>query len=357
MRQFPPWLESLLQSMGVNTIRLKWKLHYAEEGLKKRWAALNRSRPERRYKACRECGRLALAEDKACNCGARLPSYTAYRISRFLALDRPDAMPVSIGFIGVIVGMFAWMFALDGPRALMSPRTETLYYFGALVLSPRNPFAPTPEWWRYFGFALGHFGVIHLLFNTIAISQMLPRFEREIGPWRSLFLVTLTQAGAAAASALVYPVKGGAFLAGASGIAFGLIGFGVTYAVRGGRRDERDFFVHWLIYGIAFSLLPRVSMSAHIGGLIPGLVLGYAMGGRPPRGWAKTAMRAAGILCLLLWLVVGFQVVRSAARGMAAREDEEASAPAFGAHEAARSSKDRGDGVEASDGFYSNRSV
>ena len=99
-----------------------------------------------------------------------------------------------------------------------------------------------------------HRGWFHssLLFNLAAISQMMPSFEDEIGPWATLVVLTLTQAGAAAGHVVWYDPA--APTAGASGIAFGLIGFGVAFFQKTQRRfrhrkkvaghsKEREFLV------------------------------------------------------------------------------------------------------------------
>ena len=75
---------------------------------------------------------------------------------------------------------------------------------------------------------------------------------------------------------------GGQALVGASGSLFGLIGFGLSYNhFEGGRqaRAMRGFYLQWALYGILFGVLAgsslRIANSAHIGGLIGGLVLGF----------------------------------------------------------------------------------
>jgi len=308
MRQLPPALEKILRSLGLNTNRLMWKLHYAEEAWRRRRAATTRKSKARRYKACRRCGELALAEDKVCKCGRKLPSYLGYRLSRALAFDRPEFALVSSGFLFVILALFAAEVMVDGARALMNPSTAAFLAFGGF----NGALFESGQYWRAFSMALGHIGVIHVAFNTIAISQMLPRFEEEIGPWRALILITLTQVGAVAGHLLYYEPH--VFSAGASGVAFGLIGFGLAYAHRSGNTALRGFFIHWCVYGLAFGVMIGANNAAHVGGFIVGLPLGYWMAGREPRGALKNLITAAGSLCLAVWIVAIARLVVSVLR-------------------------------------------
>ena len=303
-----PGLEKFLKSIGINTTRLKWKLHNWEQQRIARQAAQAQPMHQRRYKKCRYCGYLALAEDSVCRCGRKLPSYTAYQISRLLALDRPETTLVSSTFIITIIVLFAFLVLYDGPKALMNPSGEGLYFFGAFntVLFQQG------YWWRMMTMALCHAGIIHILFNTIAISQMLPRFENVIGPWRTLMLITLTQIGAGVAHVLWFRAApySHVLTIGASGIAFGLIGFGLAYAHQIRNFPLRSFFFRWFIYGVIFGVMIGANNAAHVGGFLAGLPLGYWMAGRNPRGTMKRMIRGAGILCLLIWIVcIGFLIV------------------------------------------------
>jgi len=305
MRNLPPILERFLASLGVNTMRLKWKLHFWEEALKRKRKALTARSQGRRYKSCRRCGQLALAEDKICKCGHRLPSYAVYRIGRALAFERPEFGVVSVGFLLMIVSLFALQVGADGARALMRPSIQTLVRFGAF----KGELLLAGQYWRILTMALVHSGILHIGFNALALSQMLPRFEDEIGPWRASILITLTQAAAALAHTAWYPPYG--LTSGASGVAFGLIGFGLARAVRSGNSLERGFFLQWFLYGVAFGvMMPGIDNAAHGGGFLAGLALGYWIAGREPRGAMKRAIQLAGGACLILWIAsVGFLLV------------------------------------------------
>ncbi len=295
--RIPPGLERFLASLGLYPARLKWKYYAWRRSRAAAQAAVGQRQHVRLYKTCRYCGHLALAEDTRCQCGKKLPSYTMYRVSRLLALDRPDVTVVSSGFILTIVALFALMVLVVGPHALLQPSIEETYSFGlfAGVLLQHG------HWWRIFSMALCHGGIIHVLFNVMAISQLLPPFEFMIGRWRTLLLITQTQQGAVAAHLAWYDPR--TPTVGASGIAFGLIGFGLAYAHRVRNPVIRDRFLHWFIYGVIFGVFVGANNAAHVGGFVSGLPLGYWMAGRQPRGALKVVPRIAGMACLAIWAV------------------------------------------------------
>lgn len=295
--RIPPGLEKFLAFLGLHPTRLKWKYYAWRRSRAAAQAAAGQRQHVRLYKTCRYCGHLALAEDPRCQCGKKLPSYTMYRIGRLLALDRPDVTVVSSGFILTIVALFALMVLIAGPRALIRPSIEDTYSFGlfAGVLLRHG------HWWRIFSMALCHGGIVHVLFNVMAISQLLPPFEFLIGRWRTLLVITLTQLGAVVAHLAWYDPR--TPTVGASGVAFGLIGFGLAYAHRVRNPVIRDRFLHWFIYGVIFGVFVGANNAAHVGGFGTGLPLGYWMAGRQPRAALKAALRVAGMICLAVWAV------------------------------------------------------
>ena len=295
MPELPEGLEKFLKSLGVNTSRLKWKLYDLSRWWERFRAKFKPVPGKKRYKHCR-CGQLHLAEDKVCvSCGKKLPSYIAYRIKRLLAIEVPSGGIVSPVFLFVIVLLYALQVAKFGFSSLMLPSGEALVRFGALT----GNLVREGEYFRILTMALVHIGVIHILFNSMAISQMLPHFEEEIGSWATLIVITATQLAAAGAHLVFYnPLV---VTAGASGIGFGLIGFGVAYFRRKRRRAESRFFFQWFIYGMAFSFIFRANHAAHVGGFAAGLVLGYILAVRAPGPVSRKIRKAAGILCLLAW--------------------------------------------------------
>jgi membrane associated rhomboid family serine protease len=143
------------------------------------------------------------------------------------------------------------------------------------------------EWWRIFTSAFIHLGPIHLAFNMFVLYQYGSLVERMYGPVEYTVIYLLCAAGGSVLTILVDPEQ---FAAGASGAIFGLVGllFVVSrrhHAVLG--REARmmvagigGFVVYLLIFTF---LVPGISWTGHIGGLLVGAVLGFFL---PPTGVA-----------------------------------------------------------------------
>lgn len=141
--------------------------------------------------------------------------------------------------------------------------------------------------------------------------QLAPALEEEIGTWQFVVLVTVTQLGCTLASYAYHPVV---LSAGASGIAFGLIGFGLAYSHRrrGRSLGLRDLYLKWALYGFIFGVMIGADNAGHVGGLVAGGVLGFIV---PTDARQKAQLvalwhvLAAG--CLAAWVYTLFMMWRS----------------------------------------------
>ena len=143
------------------------------------------------------------------------------------------------------------------------------------------------EWWRIFTSAFIHLGPIHLAFNMFVLYQYGSLVERMYGPIEYTVIYLLCAAGGSVLTILVDPVQSAA---GASGAIFGLVGllFVVSrrhHAVLG--REARTMVAGiggFVVYLLIFTfLVPGISWTGHIGGLLVGAVLGFFL---PPTGVA-----------------------------------------------------------------------
>lgn len=143
------------------------------------------------------------------------------------------------------------------------------------------------EWWRIITSAFIHLGPIHLAFNMLVLYQYGSIVERMYGPIEYLIIYLLCAAGGSVLTILVDPVQSAA---GASGAIFGLVGclFVVSrrhHAVLG--REARTMVAGiggFIVYLLIFTfLVPGISWTGHLGGLIVGAVLGFFL---PPTGVA-----------------------------------------------------------------------
>jgi ribosomal protein S27AE len=133
--EIPPALLKFLQSLGINTTRLQWKLYEWE---KRRAEPRERGLPlslrwmNYRHKFCPNCGGLVDRQEAVCpSCGAAVPSMAIYRILRTVGLVVPQGgATTTLGFIGFILLFFLLMVLHQGASAILSPTWESLYRFG-----------------------------------------------------------------------------------------------------------------------------------------------------------------------------------------------------------------------------------
>jgi len=136
------------------------------------------------------------------------------------------------------------------------------------------------EAWRLVTSAFLHAGFIHLAMNMLAL-YFLGSFA-EISFGRGRFFALYFISGIAGGLALLYFGAPNSSAVGASGAIFGLAGGVFGFAVRRGTFSTRDPVISQLLFITVINLaigatIPGVSNTAHVGGLVGGLVFGYLM--------------------------------------------------------------------------------
>ncbi|MER8042775.1 rhomboid family intramembrane serine protease [Streptomyces sp. NPDC094032] len=163
------------------------------------------------------------------------------------------------------------------------------------------------EWYRLLTSAFLHQEIPHFLFNMIGLWVIGGIVEPELGRLRYTLLCLLS---GLSGSVLVYLVDApNQASLGASGIVYGLIGSWVVLARRR-RYDMRPVFLF-----VALSLLltftrPGISWEAHVGGLVGGALVTYAMVHAPR---ARRELVQYGICGLVLLIDLGLVLYRTAA--------------------------------------------
>ncbi|GAA1781013.1 MULTISPECIES: rhomboid family intramembrane serine protease [Streptomonospora] len=128
------------------------------------------------------------------------------------------------------------------------------------------------QWYRLVTSAFLHVGVMHLLFNGLALYIVGQQVETALGHARYTALWVLSAVGGSVLSLLLAPES---WSVGASGAIFGL--FGAVFVI--GRRLRLDirFIVGLLVVNLLITfLVPNIAWAGHIGGLAVGLLLGAA---------------------------------------------------------------------------------
>ncbi|MFJ8788329.1 rhomboid family intramembrane serine protease [Streptomyces sp. NPDC102462] len=152
-----------------------------------------------------------------------------------------------------------------------------------------------------------HGSVIHILFNMLSLWWIGGPLEAALGRARYLALYFVSGlAGSALSYLLTAPNKA---VVGASGAIFGL--FGATAVLL--RRLNYDMrpVIALLVINLIFTFSPgfNIAWQAHIGGLVAGVVTGYAMIHAPRK---NRALIQYGTCALVLVVVVVLTVIRTA---------------------------------------------
>jgi len=196
--------------------------------------------------------------------------------------------------------------------------------FGVELAAGAHPTTPTPlqllevgasfpplttngEWWRLGAAMFLHFGLLHLALNMVCLWQgRVVELLFGRGPFAVLYLVAGLAGGLAT---LVYNTH--AVSAGASGAVFGVYGaFGAFLVLRRRAMPEAVwqqtargigmFVAINIIFGLA---VPSISLSAHLGGLVIGFLVGLALLARsstPRPSILRTLAVGAGGLALVV---------------------------------------------------------
>ena len=187
---------------------------------------------------------------------------------------RPTFTPViTFALIGLNVFVYIAM-ALSGVSWTEPSITDAIRW-GADF----GPFTIGGEWWRLFTSMFVHFGIIHIGFNMWCLWSLGISLEQLMG--RKAFAFTYFASGLAASVVSVAwsPWRASA---GASGAIFGLAGAFVSYLLLRKTSIERSavkqqlkslaiFILYNLLRGAASV---GIDNSAHLGGLVAGLILG-----------------------------------------------------------------------------------
>lgn len=136
------------------------------------------------------------------------------------------------------------------------------------------------EWWRLITCAFVHIGFMHLFFNMYALLYVGVVLEPVLGRARFIAAYFITALLASTASAATYD---GIVAAGASGAIFGMYGVFIALLFtnlieRAARRSmflSLAIFVGYALYNGLTS--EGIDNAAHVGGLISGLVVGFAL--------------------------------------------------------------------------------
>lgn len=230
---------------------------------------------------CPRCRKLISSDEPVCPyCGLARPA-----ARKFLFLSKLTGASVDITLIIIYInaGLFflSVMFSFSrmtlaaNPFLFLSPSQEGLFLLGATGTIPIDGFG---RWWTLISASYLHGGLLHIIFNMMALYQLGPFISREFGFNRFIIIYTITGVAGFYLSYLANIP----FTIGASASICGLIGAILYYGKsRGGFYGEAIYrqAMGWVVGLIIFGLLvPGINNWAHGGGVISGILLGRLVG-------------------------------------------------------------------------------
>ena len=189
---------------------------------------------------------------------------------------------------------------------LLAPDSQGLFALGATGTFPIDHHQ---RWWTLVSATYLHGGLLHIMFNMLALRQIGPLVVREYGTHRTLIIYTLGSIGGFLLSYLV----GISFTIGASAAVCGLIGSALYYGKsRGGIYGQTIYrqVGGWALGIILFGfIVPGINNWAHGGGMAAGILLGLLVGYRERQPTGRYH-RLLGGICLsvtaavLIWATI-----------------------------------------------------
>ncbi|MEX2453386.1 MAG: rhomboid family intramembrane serine protease [Rhodospirillaceae bacterium] len=191
---------------------------------------------------------------------------------------------------------------VQGIRAILPPEFDAWFiYFLAFDPFRDGTFDPV---WLYGALTsvFVHAGWMHLLANATWVVVLSPQIFPHLGGRRFVAFFAITGTAGALTHALVNWGES-AFLVGASGAVFGLLGAGAYVLMRGRDghskptlRDFGQYILVMMIVNLGYAMLSGggVSWEAHAGGFFAGLAIFPFMRRPAPTPGGQTAFRVVG---------------------------------------------------------------
>ena len=144
--------------------------------------------------------------------------------------------------------------------------------------------------------------LLHIVFNMVALWMVGPLLEQLLGRARYLTLYLMAAVGGSVGAVLLAPATHSWTVAmvGASGAVFGLFG-AVLVVLRRVGADARGI-LGVIVLNLVISFVPGLGIAwqAHVGGLVVGLVLGFAYAHAPVPRRRLVAVAAPVVVAVLL---------------------------------------------------------
>jgi membrane associated rhomboid family serine protease len=180
-----------------------------------------------------------------------------------------EAFPATCVLIAINVAVYLAEIA-SGSGGFGEQSGKLVVNFGLF-----GPFVAEGEWYRLLTSGFLHASLIHIGFNMLLLFFLGRLLEPALGTWRFLALYFASLLAGSLGALILEPNSLGI---GASGAIFGLAG--ATFVIARGRGMEAlaSQIGFLIIFNLIFSFAsPRISIGAHIGGLIGGVICALAI--------------------------------------------------------------------------------
>lgn len=231
---------------------------------------------------------------------------------RVPAPARPRGRAVATpGLAAVLVAAYAGQATLD--------LSLGAFVVGQLPMQPSSiaaafglnvagfPFADA--WWRYLSYAFVHGGIVHIGFNTWVLLDLGRVYETRRG-WGDLLAAFVVGTAMGAYLTSVAQAADTLLLVGASGGVLGVAGALLADVLRSRDLHDRALtrsLLQWMVLITLLSLaIPNVSLWGHVGGVVGGLLWGFARQGLP--AWRRTG-QVAGLVSIAVLAAAVTQVL------------------------------------------------
>jgi len=233
--------------------------------------------------ACPDCLQEASVGAQCVECVKAAAPSTRQRVT---LLARSEPLLATKIIIGINVIAFVVIGLRDARFDGLGRTSADYVLFG--------PSVAHGEWYRIFTSSFVHFSFIHILFNMLLLWIVGQILEPGAGPVRFGLLYVVSVAAGSAAVLLIQPnvVTGGA-----SGGVFGVAAAATLVMYRQGVSFWNTGFGPLLVINLVIDKFdPNISIAAHIGGAIGGLLAAEAMLQARKRGRPELGIVAAALI-------------------------------------------------------------
>lgn len=272
---------------------------------------------------CRRCGRPVCPEcmieapvgwqcPTCVRHDSRQAPVTRWRPKGVGRLGNTRITPVVIALIVVNVAVYVWEISTKPSVSVIVSRIYGCQHaavcrYGLLATAVHHG-----QWYRLITAAFLHASPSHIVFNMFTLAIVGSPIEAELGKARTVALYLVSALGGSVASYLLSdPVQIGV---GASGAIFGMMG--AYFAIARRRRWDSSTIIALIAINLLLGFASTtIDWRAHIGGLVVGALVGFAMS-RSRSGWKLSAagemaaglgaaVLVAGVLSVLVLLPPG----------------------------------------------------